>query len=308
MSQPAGAQRARPSGYPFRAVRAAMALAWAGLFVALGARAGEPEAVADPAPRIDIYRIAPGDTVAVTVLRRADLSTQVMVPREGTVVLPGAGVVQAAGRGVEELARDVVELLAARERLRDARVVVSIVAYGSRKAFIFGARAGALAVDLPAERDTTLLQAIAASGGFAPDADRERVRITRRPSGRAPRVIAVDARAISAGDTPALDPVLRPGDVVHVPRREPVYVLGQVKRQGALPIPFEYPLTVSKAIALSEGFTPYARRNRVTVSRRTAKGVERFTVDAGAVLAGGDLDADLELEPGDMVYVPERIF
>ncbi|MHC5055928.1 MAG: polysaccharide biosynthesis/export family protein [Planctomycetota bacterium] len=303
MPHPTSGGRARPSVLWTRA-----ALACGAVLAALGARAGEPEALPAPPRQRDVYRIAPGDTIAVTVIERADLSTQVLVPREGTVVLPGAGVVQASGSGVEDLARDVAALLAARERLRDARVVVSIVAYGSRKAFIFGSGAGAQAVDLPAETDTTLLQAIAASGGFAADADRERVRITRRPSGGAPRVITVDARAISSGEAPALDPVLEPGDVVHVPKREPVYVLGQVKQQGALSIPFEYPLTASKAIALSGGFTPYARHNRVSVSRRTAKGVERFTVDAGAVLAGGDLDADMKLESGDMVYVPERIF
>lgn len=85
-------------------------------------------------------------------------------------------------------------------------------------------------------------------------------------------------------------------------------MLGQVKEQGALAVPFEYPLTVAKAIALSGGFTPYARHSRVRVTRRTAEGIERLTVDAGAILAGGDLDADVELRSGDMVYVPERVF
>ena len=46
----------------------------------------------------------------------------------------------------------------------------------------------------------------------------------------------------------------------------------------------------------------------VSVSRRTDKAVESFTVDVGAVLAGGDLDKDMKLAPGDMVFVPERIF
>jgi len=289
-------------------VRAVALVACAMALAAAGARAAEPGVDVPPPGQGDIYRIAPGDTISVMVLKRPDLSTQVLVPREGTVVLPGAGVVQAAGRGVEDLARDVADLLTARERLREPGVVVSIAAYGTRKAFVFGGREGAQAVDLPAEMDTTLLQAMAASGGFAPDADRGRVRITRRAVGQAPEVVTVDARAISAGESPELDPVLAPGDVVHVPRREPVYVLGQVKRQGALPVPFAYPLTVSKAIALSGGFTPYARRNRVSVSRRTDKAVESFTVDVGAVLAGGDLDKDMKLAPGDMVFVPERIF
>jgi protein involved in polysaccharide export with SLBB domain len=109
--------------------------------------------------------------------------------------------------------------------------------------------------------------------------------------------------------------LLRPGDTVYVPRREPVYVLGQVKNQGAVPIPFEYPLTVSKAVALSGGFTPYARHNRVRVRRAVrhaggakAQGTEIFTVDVSAFLSGSASAEDFVLEPGDMVYVPERVF
>lgn len=179
-----GAKRPLPAGAGGGVRGAVTALALGALLAASPGRAGEAETPPAPEVERDVYSIAPGDTIAVTVFERGDLSAQALVPREGTVVLPGAGVVQVAGRGVEELSRDVARLLGARERLRDARVVVSIVSYGARKAFVYGARGGARAVDLPAATDTTLLQAIATSGGFAADADRSRVRITRRAPGR----------------------------------------------------------------------------------------------------------------------------
>ena len=107
----------------------------------------------------DVYAVAPGDTISVSVLGREDLSCQVRVPREGNVMLPGAGVVRVTGRGVEELSARVATLLEANERLLKARVVVSVISYGVRRAFVYGATAGARAVDLPAEADITLTQA-----------------------------------------------------------------------------------------------------------------------------------------------------
>ena len=52
-----------------------------------------------------------------------------------------------------------------------------------------------------------------------------------------------------------LDEVLKPGDIIYVPQREPVYVLGQVERPGAIQLPFGFPLTISKAVAISGGFS-----------------------------------------------------
>lgn len=231
------------------------------------------------------------------------------VPPEGVAVLPGTGGIRAAGRGVEELSREIALRLEEEERLIEPRVVVSVVSYGSRRAFLYGAIASARSVELPPEAAITLIQAVASCGGFGPDADRARVRVTRR--GRrlqGASVTEVDARRIAEARAPELDPVLEPGDTVYVPRREPVYILGQVTRQGAIPVPFEYPLTVSKAVAVAGGFTPFARYSRVRVTRRTPEGVRRFTVNVGDILTGGDLDKDMELLPGDTVYVPERVF
>lgn len=287
---------ARPFGRP----------AWlvlSGLLVAAASSAGEG---AEPA--FEIYTVMPGDTISVSVFGREDLSCEVRVPREGRVMLPGAGTVHVAGQGVEELSRKIALALEATERLLEARVAVSVVSYGVRRAFVSGAVAGAQSVDLPAEADLTLTQAVASCGGFAPEADRAHVRITRRKFREKPRVIVVDASRIAEGFSPELDLRLEPGDTVYVPRREPVYLLGQVQKQGALAVPFEYPLTVTKAVALSGGFTAYARHSRVRITRRTAKGVEKFTVDVGSILAAGNLDKDIELLPGDMVYVPERVF
>jgi polysaccharide export outer membrane protein len=286
-------------GAPFSLARAGIAAA------ALVACACTAFGADVPAPRV--YRITPGDTVSILVSERPDLSFQVKVPLEGNIILPGAGIVSATGRGVEELSRDITRKLTAEARLIEPRVAVSVVAYGFRRAFVYGAVERPQAVDLPPEVELTLTQAISTCGGFADDADRGHVRITRRARVGEARQLVVDAQKIAETDDAEVDRVLEPGDTVYVPQHQPVYVLGQVERPGAIQLPFGYPLTISKAVAIAGGFSKFARYTRVRVTRRTADGVERHTLDLGAVLEG-ELDRDMELSPGDTVYVPERVF
>lgn len=268
---------------------------------AKGEERGEPAAE-------DYYRIRPGDMIRIIVAERPDLTLQIRVPLEGRIMLPVTGSVEVTDRGVEEVAKDIAHRLETEARLVDARVAVSIVDYGVRRIYLGGSVSRPQAVDLPAEVPLTLMQAISSCGGFREDADREKVRITRRRRGEAPEVIVADMERIAEGDAPELDPVLEPGDTVYIPAREPVYVLGQVGKAGAYPVPYGYPFTASKAIALAGGFTKFARYTRVRITRRTPEGVRQFVVDIGAVLAGGKLEEDIELRAGDTVYVPERVF
>ncbi len=262
-----------------------------------------PEARAE-----DFYRVRPGDTIRIIVAERPDLTLQMRVPLEGRIMLPVMGSVSVVGRGVEALAADIARRLETDAKLVDARVAVSVVDYGVRRVYLGGSVGRPQSLDLPAEVPLTLMQAVSSCGGFREDADRENVRITRRAPGRRPKVIVADMERIAEGNAPELDPVLEPGDTIYVPAREPVYVLGQVEEAGAFPLPYGYPLTASKAIALAGGFTKFARYTRVRIARRTPDGVEQFVVDLGAVLASGRLQNDKKLEPGDTVYVPERVF
>jgi len=288
-----------------QARRLALPLALLAVSIAPRAVAQEDER---PDPEAMRYVVSTGDTIAVTVIGRDDLSAEVRIPRGGTVILPGAGLVRVTGLSVEQLSKKLAGLLETRERLRDPRVLVSVVAYAPKHAFVYGAVKNGHAIVLPDEAPMTLTQAIASCGGFVAAADRARVRIRRRGDDDKMVHRQIDAQAIADGDAPEADAVLEPGDTVYVPTREPVYVLGEVKKQGPLVVPAEFPLTVSRAIAMSEGFTPYARETRVRVMRKTPEGKTSFVLNVAKVLADGELDKDLQLRPGDIVYVPERVF
>jgi polysaccharide export outer membrane protein len=88
-----------------------------------------------------------------------------------------------------------------------------------------------------------------------------------------------------------------------------VTVLGRVTSPGKVPIPATRDLTVSAAIQQAGGFAPSARDNAITVSRANPDGTTlRIEVDLRALGRRGNLEEDIVLQSGDVVFVPEQIF
>jgi polysaccharide export outer membrane protein len=90
--------------------------------------------------------------------------------------------------------------------------------------------------------------------------------------------------------------------------RGKVYLVGPVRAPGPQEIPSDEVLTLSKAILRAGGFNDYANKHKVKVTRKTGAGTEKtFTIDVGEVLEKGRTESDLPLEPGDLIYVPDRL-
>jgi len=88
-----------------------------------------------------------------------------------------------------------------------------------------------------------------------------------------------------------------------------VTVLGRVKNPGRVNIPPTRDLTVSGAIQLAGGLDTSARDSAVRLTRQDSNGkVLKFFVNLKKVGEQGDVEEDLRLLPGDVVYVPEMIF
>ena len=91
-----------------------------------------------------------------------------------------------------------------------------------------------------------------------------------------------------------------------------VTVDGQVKSPGPISLPTESTLTVYQAIIRAGGFTDIAKGSAVTVTRILPGGTKKvFTIDVDGLIKGRDrsrgTDDTLLLEPGDIIYVPERL-
>ena len=91
-----------------------------------------------------------------------------------------------------------------------------------------------------------------------------------------------------------------------------VTVDGSVKNPGPVPLPTESTLTVYQAIIRAGGFTDIAKGTAVTVTRILPDGTKKvFTIDVDSLIKGKgrarEQDDTLLLEPGDIIYVPERL-
>jgi len=83
-----------------------------------------------------------------------------------------------------------------------------------------------------------------------------------------------------------------------------VFVFGEVQKPGTFP--FEDRMNVVQAITLAGGFTKQAARNSVLVTRSVDGKEERIKVAVDDI--GTGKQANLLLQPGDIVYVNESFF
>ena len=90
-------------------------------------------------------------------------------------------------------------------------------------------------------------------------------------------------------------------------RSRKFFVYGEVLRPGTYPI--QEKVTVLKAISMAGGFTKYGSSSNVKVLRpkKTGAGYKTIKVSISGVM-NGHSDADILIEPEDVVVVSEGIF
>lgn len=89
-----------------------------------------------------------------------------------------------------------------------------------------------------------------------------------------------------------------------------VYLVGAVRLPGPVELPSDEVLTLSKAILRAGSFTDYADRRHVKVTRKGAGASDdkkSFVVDVEEIFEKGKIETDLVLEPGDLIFVPDRL-
>jgi protein involved in polysaccharide export with SLBB domain len=90
--------------------------------------------------------------------------------------------------------------------------------------------------------------------------------------------------------------------------RGKVYLVGPVRMPGPQDIPSDEVLTLSKAILRAGGFTDFADRKNVKVTRQEGGADKQtFVVDVGEIFDKGKTENDVALKPGDLIYIPERM-
>jgi len=95
------------------------------------------------------------------------------------------------------------------------------------------------------------------------------------------------------------------------PAPREVLISGQIRNPGSYPLPAESTMTLLDLVARAGGLTELARGGEVSrtrVGRNGEKFTEKFDVASLTRGKGDTRSPALILQPGDIVFVPERIF
>ncbi len=161
------------------------------------------------------YKIQPGDLLDINVFQEADMSRTVRVSGNGTITFPLAGNLKLAEMSVPDAEEYLAQKLS--EFLVKPQVTVLIKEYGNKQIYVLGEVAKPGAIQLPAERRLTVLEAITLAGGFTNLAAPDRTRVLRNANGQNQNIPVEISRITKQGDKSA-DIFLEPNDTVYVPQ------------------------------------------------------------------------------------------
>jgi polysaccharide export outer membrane protein len=98
------------------------------------------------------------------------------------------------------------------------------------------------------------------------------------------------------------DPIV---DVDLVDFQKPFFVVsGQVTKPGQYDLRAD--ITVSEAIAVAGGFMPTAKTQVFLYHRVSTNWVEVKKLKLNDILRGKNVEEDVQMQPGDMIFVPEK--
>lgn len=250
-----------------------------------------------------------GDLLHITVFRQKDLELETRIPEGGSLAYPLIGDVQAAGKSVKAVETDIRTRLEAKY-LNRAGVTVTVKEYTPRNVYVLGGVLKPGGYEIHPNRRLTVLQLVSTAGGYTDRAYKEYCQLIRRKEGGEREVIRFSAaeveRSVARGKVEA-DVELAPDDLLVIPSAaRVVYVLGQVNKPGSFDLPADTRVTVSMAVSQAGSWTKFAGISKIQVLRQPPTGeAVKIGVDLDQVV-NGRLEQDLELQPGDVVWVPQR--
>jgi len=114
----------------------------------------------------------------------------------------------------------------------------------------------------------------------------------------------VRVKALLEAKSPETNILIRPHDVISIPRAELIYVMGGVRRPGGFPLAERESITVLQAIAMAEGIDPMAAPQRARILRASepAANPRELPIDVKKILS--EEAPDQPLQPNDILFIP----
>jgi polysaccharide export outer membrane protein len=270
------------------------------------AHAGSGGAPLNESSNLPSGPIGKNDLVGISVYDSPEFTRTVRISADGELRLPMLQKpIVAAGLYPQELEKAIREALIDEQVLIDPVVTVSIVEYRSRPISVVGAVKNPVTF-----QDTgvvTLLDALSQAGGLMENAGKEiLVSDPQLSSGgkTTPSIQHVPVRGLYDGADPSLNMVLHGGEVIRVPEAGRVYVLGNVKKPGMFLLTDDYPGSVLKALALSDGLDSFTG-STAYIYRTDAGSSEKREIPIELKKIIHRKSPDVALLANDILYVPQ---
>jgi polysaccharide export outer membrane protein len=248
-------------------------------------------ALLHPANR-SIY-LNPGDVVTVHIFGAADYQPTVVVTLDSTLQLPLIGVVSVKGLTVDQAENLIAQKLKSAGMYNDPQVTLQVIESTNGVITISGEAHGVV----PANSERRLLEVLSAAGGLPVTASHTIV--IDRPGVDKPIVVDLGNDPLHSKQ---INVPLYPGDTVIVSRVGVVYMLGEFKTPGVIPIEQNSPLTLLEAAAVAGGVLYDGKYQDLRIIRTVDQRRTLVAVDVKRVMLGKDPDPLLQAD--DIVYLP----
>ncbi len=237
--------------------------------------------------------VNPGDLVSVHIFGSADYTPTARVALDSTIQLPLIGVVSVKGLTIDQVENLIAEKLKSDGMYKDPQVTIQITESINGVITVSGE---AHAV-IPASSERPLLEVLAAAGGLPVNSSHTIV--IDRPGVEKPIVVDLGNDPLRGK---AVNIPLYPGDTVIVSRVGVVYMLGEFKIPGVIPIQQNSPLTLLQASAVAGGVLYDGKYQDLRIIRTIDQRRTLVEVDVKRVMLGKDPDPLLQAD--DIVYLP----
>lgn len=262
-------------------------------------------------PSLLNHKIMPGDRLRIHVAEQPELNKIYAVAGDGTIDFPLIGRIRVSDFMVSEAAEELSAKLE-KKYFKSATVTVEISEFVEGAILVMGEVRTPGSISFSGDQTLTLIEAIMQRGGFTGNAAGNEVRILRWKigAGMERRILTVDVQSMFDTLDFREDQFLRPRDIIMVPSREEAsegrkefLALGEVGNPGFHD--YSKGMNMIRAITRIGGILPSAQMNAVRILREDGRGgYVAIPVDVSRLLGGADMTMNVNIEPGDILFVP----
>lgn len=263
------------------------------------------------------YVLGPGDQISIRVVNFEEINDKpISIDLSGCIRLPMAGQIVASGMTVEQLGAEISKRLETYVLHPD--VSVSVTEFRSQPVSVIGAVRTPGVQQVQGQK--TLLEMLSLAGGLDNLTAGSIVKITRRlqwgpiPLPNAENdatnrfsVAQVSYKSLIEGKNPEENILIKPDDVISVPRGDTVYVMGEVLKAGEYILNNDEKVTVLTALSKAGGTDRMAQPQHARILRRNPGESSRAEIPVNLTKILEGKAADVAMQPEDILYVPNSI-